>query len=100
MGGHHYLLMLKEPKSKKVPYPIFANMMGIRSVVKPLPVALTEIVRTRLRRFAKVHWDSPAKDSERITLSSDFLRPDLGRVQETWNDDEHTKTPQKDKEER
>ena len=73
--------------------------MGISSVVKPLPVALVEKVRARLRTSAKVHWDLPAKDSECITLSTDFLRPDLGRVQETWNDDEHAKAPQKDKEE-
>lgn len=43
------LLILKQAKMMKVPYPIFANMMGMSKVVRPEPTDLRIVVSTLYR---------------------------------------------------
>jgi hypothetical protein len=44
-------LILKQAKRMKVPYPIFANMMGMSKVVRPEPTDLRIVVSTLYRPF-------------------------------------------------
>jgi hypothetical protein len=49
-----YSLILKQAKRMKVPYPIFANMMGMSKVVRPEPTDLGILVSTLCRPFLYV----------------------------------------------
>jgi hypothetical protein len=44
--------------------------------------------------------DIPSTNREGVSLGTDFLRPDLGRVEKAWYNDEHAEGPEEDKEHR